>query len=409
MVPAAETIGERLRRVREERGLTQRDVAAPGVSAQYISKVERGERTASVKALRKLAAKLGVTAQFLETGSDVPESELRDFWLDDAELALRLGDDPLALETSLRTVLDEASGDGDSRASTRARLVLGSLASRRGDHMAAVAYLEPAVEESWVTPLAHADAFTTLGHSYGAIGREQDAVALFRDCVAESLAAIPANSAAVVRFATHLSYVCADIGALEEARGAIELALGNGQESADPYTAIRLHWSTARLAAHSGDYHLARLSINRAIAMLEVSDDTVHLAKAHLLAAEVALWDGNPTDAAEHLEVAERILPTDCDAQDWAFLRIQQAFVATRTGDPALAIDYANEVIRMLGDEEDPTIRGRAHWALGEAFAATGAGSSALAEFSRASELIPPGSKHSERLLGAWQRAVPAG
>ena len=54
-MPAAETIGERLRRLREERGLTQRDIAAPGVSAQYISKVERDQRTASVKALRKLA------------------------------------------------------------------------------------------------------------------------------------------------------------------------------------------------------------------------------------------------------------------------------------------------------------------------------------------------------------------
>ena len=64
----SETIGERLRRIREERGLTQRDLIAPGVSAQYISKIERGQRNASVKALRRIAPKLGITAQFLETG-----------------------------------------------------------------------------------------------------------------------------------------------------------------------------------------------------------------------------------------------------------------------------------------------------------------------------------------------------
>ncbi|HEY4349493.1 MAG TPA: helix-turn-helix transcriptional regulator, partial [Gaiellaceae bacterium] len=63
----SETIGERLRRLREERGLRQQDIACPGVSAQYISKLERGERTASVKALRKLSPILGVTAQYLET------------------------------------------------------------------------------------------------------------------------------------------------------------------------------------------------------------------------------------------------------------------------------------------------------------------------------------------------------
>ncbi|HEY1356358.1 MAG TPA: hypothetical protein VGF09_08580, partial [Solirubrobacterales bacterium] len=75
-----------------------------------------------------------------------------------------------------------------------------------------------------------------------------------------------------------------------------------------------------------------------------------------------------------------------------------------RSGDPAAGIDHANEAIRLLDDLEDESIRGRAHWALAEAFAAMGADSSARAEFTRASELIPPGSEQSTRLLEAWQR-----
>ncbi len=50
---------------------------------------------------------------------------------------------------------------------------------------------------------------------------------------------------------------------------------------------------------------------------------------------------------------------------------------------------------------------GRAHWALGEAFAAMGAEASARGEFTRAGELIPPGSEQSARLLEAWQRLAP--
>ncbi len=50
-----ETVGERLNRLRRERGLSQRELAEPGVSYAYISRIEAGTRNPSVKALRKLA------------------------------------------------------------------------------------------------------------------------------------------------------------------------------------------------------------------------------------------------------------------------------------------------------------------------------------------------------------------
>jgi transcriptional regulator with XRE-family HTH domain len=407
-VAAPETIGERLRRLREERGLTQRDLIAPGVSAQYISKIERGQRNASVKALRKIAPKLGITAQYLETGSDIPDEDVREFWLDDAELALRLGGEPEALQAALQEALGNAETAGDARGAARARLVLGALASRQGDHAAAIGHLEAATGADWVTPLTHADAFTTLAHSYGATAREPEAVALLRSCLDEALAAQPVDGAAVTRYATHVSYFLADMGSLEEAREAIDLALEHGRDSADPYTTIRLLWSRARLAAHEGDYYTARIAVNRAIGLLEATEDTSHLARAHLLAAEISLWDGNTPEAADHLEAAEGILPDDAEIQDHAYLLIQQAFVAARNGSPAEGVDHANQAIRMLGGFEDASVRGRAHWALAESFAAMGADVSARVEFTRASELIPPGSKHSARLLEAWQRLAPA-
>jgi len=63
-----ETIGDRIRRLRMEQGLSQRQLATTGVSYAYISRLEAGKRTPSVKALRKLAERLGVTADYLETG-----------------------------------------------------------------------------------------------------------------------------------------------------------------------------------------------------------------------------------------------------------------------------------------------------------------------------------------------------
>jgi DNA-binding XRE family transcriptional regulator len=56
---AGETIGQRLKRLRLERGLSQRELAAPGVSYAYISRIEAGTRQPSVKALRRLTARVG--------------------------------------------------------------------------------------------------------------------------------------------------------------------------------------------------------------------------------------------------------------------------------------------------------------------------------------------------------------
>jgi transcriptional regulator with XRE-family HTH domain len=86
-VPRRETIGERLKRLRLERGLSQRELSSPGVSYAYISRVEAGARTPSVKAIRKLADRLGVSARYLETGSESPtEQGVTDAGLDYASL-----------------------------------------------------------------------------------------------------------------------------------------------------------------------------------------------------------------------------------------------------------------------------------------------------------------------------------
>jgi transcriptional regulator with XRE-family HTH domain len=70
------TIGERIRERRLQLGLSQRELACEGVSYAYISRIEKGTREPSVKALRKLAPKLGVSVHWLETGRIDPVDEL---------------------------------------------------------------------------------------------------------------------------------------------------------------------------------------------------------------------------------------------------------------------------------------------------------------------------------------------
>src|SRR6059058_1784082 len=98
---SAETVGARLKRLRLQLGLSQRDLSSPGVSYAYISRIEAGARTPSIKALRKLAQKLWVSVEYLETGRDIREVDDRELKLSDAELQLRLESDTGAAEQKL--------------------------------------------------------------------------------------------------------------------------------------------------------------------------------------------------------------------------------------------------------------------------------------------------------------------
>ena len=50
-------------------GLTQRQVSGPGATNAYVSRIEAGDANPTAKALSVIAAKLGVSADYLATGA----------------------------------------------------------------------------------------------------------------------------------------------------------------------------------------------------------------------------------------------------------------------------------------------------------------------------------------------------
>jgi transcriptional regulator with XRE-family HTH domain len=82
------TLGQRLRALRVERGLSQADLAGDLVSASYVSLIESGRRSPERAVLDGLAGRLGCSATYLETGvvpEEINEQRLR---LEFAEIAL---------------------------------------------------------------------------------------------------------------------------------------------------------------------------------------------------------------------------------------------------------------------------------------------------------------------------------
>ena len=96
-------------------------------------------------------------------------------------------------------------------------------------------------------------------------------------------------------------------GDLERAQEVLDDVLDKAEDLADPYSRVRLYWSLARLTELQGKSVAALGYIRRAIALLEVTDDTLHLGRAHLLCGSIMLSQGNVDGARRHYELAERL------------------------------------------------------------------------------------------------------
>lgn len=384
----AEPIGQRLRRLRHERGLSQRELAGPGVSYAYISRIEAGARRPSVKALRMLARKLGVSADYLETGSEIRDTDQRELQIADAELELRLSEITDEAEAKLNRLRADALEAGDAVAASRANIALGLAAAHGGRNSETIDLLESGLQLSPVSASARPDVYATLGKAYAASGRPKRAVDLFESCLAEVSQEAPDDFAAHVRFTTYLSYALTDLGDPPRAEEILAEALGKAEETTDAYSRVRLYWGVARLNDIGGRPAAALDYIRRAIALLDVTDDTLHLARAHILSAAILLTQDRPEEATRHHKLAEKLLGPDAEPEDLSGLYADQSKAAARLGNVALALAKAEAAVAALAGDEDPREMGLGQWALAEARALGGNTDGADSAFREATMLL---------------------
>jgi transcriptional regulator with XRE-family HTH domain len=390
-----ETIGERVRRLRMERGISQRDLAEKGVSYAYLSRIEAGQRKPSLKALRVIARKLRVPAEYLETGDPVAGNVGRDLRLSDTELALRLGRKNGELIQRFRDLLAEAHEEADEAAALRARIGLGLALAREGEYREAIRHLENATASPAVTAEARPDVFATLGRCYASAGTPSDAVLLFERCLDE----LPDNDQALrVRFTAYLSCALADRGDFERARDVLTELADRVEQELDATGRVQLYWSLARIASMQGDTVTAMMHMRRAVGLLEASEDTLELARAHLHCAEILILEGQVTEASPHIDRAARLFELGADHRDLGALRTQEARRALADGDTEAGIRLAREALDYLA--ENVIDQGSAWHALGLAQAQAGDVDAACASFERAATQLEEG--------GEWREACPS-
>jgi transcriptional regulator with XRE-family HTH domain len=360
-IDSARDVGRRLREARTKAGLSQRQLAFPGCTAAYISRLEAGARIPSLQMVNQLAARLDVTGSWLATGVDAVLAEPAD--LVEAEVALRLGELETA-EALYRTHVD--AGD-PARATALAGL--GQVAFARGDAKGAVELLEQALALRNGRALVDPGAVDTLGRAYMQVGGLTPSVELFERAVAEAVEAEAVLEE--LRFSVVLANVLIDRGDFVRAETVLARVMRITDESGDPIAAARLYWSQSRLHSRRDEPRLAGRYARRALEILERTENDAFVAMAYHLLATTEVEAGNGGEALRLLEYGRELRGGELDAPGEARFGTLEARALLLAGRP---IDAARAATRALGSLESlgPGDRGLTFVALADVFRAAG-------------------------------------
>ncbi len=348
--------------------MSQRQLSVAGVSYAYISRLEAGDRQPSVRAIRLLARALGVTPEYLETGIDIPLAEQLELRLADAELRLRLGEGGEAWTVALRQVLAEAEAAAEDELAARARIALGLADFNAGAHAAAVDHLTAAIAAPSTSPASHSSVYLTLASAHRFAGRPEKAVEVLQAAIDEIGDDGAADPGVGIRFVVALSGALGHLGDFAAARSVLRDAAAFSDT--DLRSQVRLVWSRALLAYRQGKPRAAVRDMRRAIVLLDQTEDSVELARAHLFCAEVSLWGGDLEQAERHLPLAARLRDLPAEARDLGVVGSCEALLHARRSEYDQAERTARAALGIL--REAPADQGIAWTAIALALAGRG-------------------------------------
>lgn len=353
-------VGQRLKEARDRAGLSQRQLAFPGCTAAYISRLEAGARVPSLQMINQLALRLDVSGQWLATG--VEPAPLEPAELVEAEVALRLGD----VEEAERHFRARLQPGDPARAAALAGL--GQIAFRQERFETAIELLEEALSARKRRLTADPGAVDTLGRAYAILGNLESAIALFESAVAEAREfEAPVE---ILRFSVLLANALVDAGAHGAAERALADVIQLADASTDPVTSARVYWSQSRLHTMRNENELAARYARRALEILERTENDSYVGLAHHLLAYCEIESGNYADALALLERGRELngaIGRRGDAR-FAVEEARALMGLGRHADAARSAAHALEIIEVM----QPADRGRSYVVLGDVFIAAG-------------------------------------
>ena len=368
--------GQRLRRLRQQRGLSQRDVAGTIVNPSYISLLESGARVPTLEVALRIAEVLDVPVEEL-AGTPVPVRTERAPAQRDLvhSVLVRSALDVGALgEAQARheQVYAAAVRDGQPAAVLEHGMALHDLLNQRGDHQARHALLTDLLRVA--EDFGVAEILVKLRLDMATAARDRGDLGEALGLAEAAVAALPgtelANTPEHVRALGILLSVRVDSGETGDIAALTErmLAVAEGLDS--PTVLGRSHWAASVAFARVGDAERAERHISQARSMLTHPDTSIREWGRFAAAAASALLDADGADGdidtyVSWMRAAMELV--DIPAEHARAVSVEARY-ALRRGDPQLAIELTEEPSEALSTSDRIRLcrtRGRALAALG--------------------------------------------
>ncbi len=368
-------LGARIKAARLAAGLTQPALAGPDASVAYLSRIESGQRRPSGDLVQTLAAKLGVTIEYLAYGEGWEDASRLELLLDHAELSLAGGEGQNALDMA-REALESSGLDAVPGGAVRARYVEAAALDAIGDRGAVPALqrlLNDAADSG--IRLKVATALCRIWREHGQLDRAIS-------CAQAQLDTMPADAIGTeegIRLSVTLAAALFVGGRAEEAAELCDRAIAESERLSSPVARASAYWNASVIRAESGDLAAALPLAKRALHLLENTERVRDLGRLRTQLGAIMLRTDPPrlADAQEQLRLADTELDwSEANPADRARNDLVNAQALLMHGDTDNAHDRAVAVLEACGDDlplisvDALTVLGQIAWAAGEREAA---------------------------------------
>jgi tetratricopeptide (TPR) repeat protein len=348
-------LGERLRTLRVNAGLTQTDLAGERFSKEYVSQIERGKTRPTQETIEWLAQRLGVDPGFLASGVSADERGRIETALARAEALSQNHEYPDSLaefEKIRPAVLGIASPELEVRALAGEAWAL----MRTGEVKPAIELLGRArtlTEDSMFSDVDRADVLFRLGACRVELSSIQTAIGLFNEALTlAERSELPCDRlrAEILRLRSRCYRRQRDY---EAAREDLERALELSEALDDPRAVARVYFHASLVAERQGQWILARKYAEQAKAQFEEVADRATVGKVLNNLGGISFLLGKPEEAIEQLNESFKVLLEYGSEADAARAVSSLAQVHLRTGQVEPAEEQARQALKLLGDRVD--------------------------------------------------------
>lgn len=378
------SVGTRIRKMRNAKGMTQEALAAPQYTKGYISALERGRVRPSLKALDFLARRLGVPiADFLSSSPELISEQDIEAQREDllyqcsfAQMLIRVGKSNEAI-----VLIDELELQAQHYAQKLPPNLAYMLPFVRGKaHLQirapklAKADLETALELAKGDPEASAQVHNLLGNAFFALDLPQQALEQHLEAlkhIRDSMGSAIKDPNFAVNAYRNLAN---DYWALNESELAIGLykeALPILEDLSDLKLQATAFWQLAEVHSASNDWPQAKLNGLRALHIFEAADNRAETAFICLDLSKIKISEDQYEEASELLKRAEKLVAGTGDRVAMSQLYRCHADLTRRQGHYEKATEHAERSIALAqvnfevaqsveGQANDPTWQGPA-------------------------------------------------